>query len=381
MTILFVTHYAGFYGANKSLLTLMLLLRKKHGVRPIVLLPSEGPMCAQLEKENIPYKVSHYYWWVNYNHGAFQWLLNKRKQLINWLRIGKLCCLFSEEKIDLIYTNSVCVNVGILMAERLGLPHLWQARESLSQFSLSLSLALSRHIWALPANKAHILISNYMMDYYRSYLPNDRMVRIYNGVDLPRGIEERKRNVMDGRLKVACVGILSEQKNQLEILRAQHILRERGVEIETYFFGSAKEEGLIPMQGLISEYGLRDMAHIVGHTEDVFGALQEMNLGVVAARDEAFGRVTVEYMLMHMPVIVSDSGANPELVENGKTGMIYPLGNAERLADCIEYYVKHPEFLQTQGDAAAESAKNNFSAERNAELIYEQIRKCVMCNV
>ena len=63
---------------------------------------------AQLEKENIPYKVSHYYWWVNYNHGTFQWLLNKRKQLINRLRIGKLCNLFGEEKPDLIYTNSVC---------------------------------------------------------------------------------------------------------------------------------------------------------------------------------------------------------------------------------------------------------------------------------
>ena len=48
MTILFVTHYAGFYGANKSLLALMLLLREKYGVQPLVLLPSEGPMCSQL---------------------------------------------------------------------------------------------------------------------------------------------------------------------------------------------------------------------------------------------------------------------------------------------------------------------------------------------
>ena len=377
MTILFVTHYAGFYGANKSLLTLMLLLREKYGVWPVVLLPSAGPMCAQLEKENIPYKVSHYYWWVNYNHGAFQWLLNKRKQWINWLRIGKLCGLFSEEKPELIYTNSVCVNVGILMAERLGLPHLWQARESLSQFSLSLSLVLSRHVWALSANKAHILISNYMMDYYRSYLPNDRMVRIYNGVDLPRGIEERKRNVMDGRLKVACVGILSNQKNQIELLKAQYILAQRGIDIDTYFIGTYKSDYLAKMQLYITEHHMEGSAQIMGHTDDVFGALQEMNLGVVCARDEAFGRTTIEFMLMHMPVIVSDSGANPELIEEGKTGMIYPLGNVKCLADCIETYVQHPELLQLQGDAAAEEARRNFSAERNAELIYEQIEKAI----
>ena len=372
-----MTHYAGFYGANKSLLTLMLLLRDNHSVQPVVLLPSVGPMCAQLEKENVPYKVSHYYWWVNYNHGTFQWLLNKRKQLINWLRIGKLCNLFCEEKIDLIYTNSVCVNVGILMARCMGIPHIWQYREAFKQldFRLSLSESFSRYIWASSTTKAHIMISDYMMDYYRPYLPNDRMVRIYNGVNLPKGIKERRLNKVNGRLNVACVGIVSNQKNQIELLKAQHILALRGIEIETYFIGTFKSEYLAEMQLYITEHHMEGSAHIMGHTDDVFGALQEMNLGVVCARDEAFGRTTIEFMLMHMPVIVSDSGANPELVCVGETGDIYHYGNAEQLADYIEQYVHNPELLQIQGDAAAEYAKRIFSAERNAELIYEQIQK------
>ena len=214
-----------------------------------------------------------------------------------------------------------------------------------------------------------------MMDYYRPYLPNDRMVRIYNGVDLPKGVKERRLNKVNGRLKVACVGILSNQKNQIELLEAQHILALRGIEIETYFIGTFKSEYLAEMQLYITEHHLEELAHITGHTDDVFGALQEMNLGVVCARDEAFGRTTIEFMLMHMPVIVSDSGANPELVSNNKTGAIYHLGNAGQLADCIEQYVLHPELLQSQGNEAAKVAKRDFSAERNAELIYEQIQK------
>lgn len=377
MTILFVTHYAGFYGANKSLYSLMLLLRERYGVRPIVLLPNAGQMCNMLHKAGIPYKVSHYYWWVNDNHGLFQWLLNKRKQLINYFRIPKLCRLFSENKPELIYTNSVCVNVGILMAERLGLPHIWQARESLSQFSLSLSLVLSRKLWALPATKAHIMISEYMMDYYRPYLPNDRMVRIYNGVDLPNEQRERKQNELVGRLKVAMTGLISPQKNQIELLQAQAILKDRGVEIESYFYGFGKEYYYNQMKQYIAEHHLEDIAHVVGHTDDVFRALQDMNLGVVCAHDEAFGRTTIEYMLMHMPVVVSDSGANPELIEQGKTGAIYPLGNVETLADAIENYVKHPELLQKQGDEAARVAKRDFSASRNAEQIYRVIKSAV----
>ena len=377
MTILFVTHYAGFYGANKSLYTLMLLLREKYGVQPQVLLPHDGPMCAQLARAGVPYKVSHYYWWVNENHGVFQWLLNKRKQVINYFRIPKLCSLCSENKPELIYTNSVCVNVGILMAERLGLPHIWQYREALVQFgfNLSLSNSLSRKIWKGETTKAHILISDYMMEDYQKYLPNDRMVRIYNGVDLPEGVAERKKNVVNERLKIACVGVLSEQKNQLELLKAQALLRDKGIEVETYFYGTWKEEYLKQMQRYITENHLEGIAHVIGHTSDVFSALQDMNLGVVCARDEAFGRTTIEFMLMHMPVVVSDSGANPELIESGKTGEIYPLGNVEKLADAIELYVKHPELLQMQGDEAAKIAKRDFSASRNAELIYEQIIK------
>lgn len=379
MTILFVTHYAGLYGANKSLLTLILLLREKYNVQPKVLLPTNGPMCAQLKDAGIPYKISHYYWWVNDNKGCFQCLLNKRKQVINYFRIPKLFRLFIDERLDLVYTNSLCVNIGYLIAKSMQLPHIWQYRESLEQFSfkMSLSEAYSRKIWNDSITRTHILISDYMMEAYRQYLPHDRMVRIYNGVDLPKGIAERKENKIDGRLKVVCSGILNTQKNQIEILKAQSILRERGVEIETYFLGSLKDEYYEAIKQFIIEHHLEDMVHLKGYTNDVFGVLREMNLGVVAARNEAFGRVTVEYMLMHMPVVATDSGANPELIEEGKTGMIYPLGDAEKLADRIEEYVKHPDLLQSQGDAAAKVAKWNFSASRNAELIYEQIRNAI----
>ncbi len=379
MTILFVTHYSGFYGANRSLYTLMLLLRKKYGIQPIVLLPCEGPMCAQLREAGIQYKVSHYYWWVNDNKGIFQWLLNKRKQIINYVRVTKMCALFKDEKIDLIYTNSICVNIGVLMARRIRIPHLWQYREALESlnFKLSLSKRLSSKIWSDDATKEYILISDYMMDYYRPYLPNDRMVRIYNGVDLPEGVEEREKNAIKGRLKVACSGIISLQKNQLELLQAQVLLKQRGIEVETYLLGSNKPDYLALLQQYVNGNQIDDLVHFVGHTDDVFGVLKEMNLGVVTARDEAFGRVTVEYMLMHMPVAVSDSGANSELIDERNTGKIYHLGNIGQLADYIEEYVKNPELLQKQGDAAAKEAREKFSAEKNAELIYEQIKKAI----
>ncbi len=374
MTLLFVSHYAGFYGANKSLLTLMTLLRECHGIKPIVLLPARGAMCKALEKNNIDYKVQHYYWWVNYDQGFFQWLLNKRKQWRNCRKVKAMRSVFNGEKIDLVYSNSVCVNVGFLLAKRLGVPHIWQFRESLTQFSLSLSLPLSLSLWSSQVNKRYVLISNYMMSYYSRYLPKERMVRVYNGVDLPQGVARNEENELRGRLQVACVGVLCGQKNQMELLQAQNLLHRRGVDIDVWFMGSCNDmEYGKQMISFAEREGLIELVHIVGHTDKVFEMLQKMNLGVVAARDEAFGRVTIEYMLMQMPVVVSQSGANLELVEVGVTGDSYELHDVESLADRIEQYVCHPNLLKSQGEAASRIAREKFSAGQNAELIFEQI--------
>lgn len=374
MNILFVTHYAGFYGANKSLLTLMVLMKESHGVKPLVLLPTKGPMCGMLEAQEIEFVVFPYYWWVNYDNGLFQWALNKRKQWINWRKSKAIGAQLKEKSFDLVYSNSVCVNMGFLVAKRLGLPHVWQFRESLAYYSLSLSKALSKHVFADPTNKKYVLNSDYMISYYKPYLPNERMIRIYNGIDLPKGVSRRETNRIQGRLQVACVGVVCKQKNQMELVQAQVVLHKRGVDLDTWFMGSCNDESYL---SLIQEYaeanGLKERVHFVGQVDCVFDVLQNMNLGVVTARDEAFGRVTVEYMLMKMPVIVSRSGASPELVKHGVTGLIYELGDVEALANGIDSYCSSPNLLVSQGEAAYSDAVERFSAGSNMEHIYNQI--------
>ena len=371
MHILFVTHYAGFYGANKSMLTLISLLRERYNVETTVLLPHTGVMCEMLEKNKIPYVVSHYYWWVNDNHGLFQKLLNKRKQLLNYCYLCRILKALGNRHFDMVYSNSVTIDMGIFIAERLRVPHIWHFRESLVQFRLSLSLSLS--LLRRPVNSAYILISQYMMDYYRPYLSADRMYCIYNGVSLPQGVYRQKLNQVIDHLKVVCIGVLCEQKNQLELLRAQVVLYQRGVVIETYFLGSAKSDYLQQMENYIDANGIRRYAHIMGHTDDVYAIMQDMNVGVVCAHDEAFGRVTIEEMLMRMPVVVSDSGANPELLRHGVDGFIYSLGEVEDLANVLMQYTQHPQLLQSQGNNAYRYALEQFSAEQNADNIYQLI--------
>mgnify|MGYP002527122036 FL=1 len=179
---------------------------------------------------------------------------------------------------------------------------------------------------------------------------------------------------MRDRLQVACVGVITKQKNQLELLKAQFLHHKRGIDIDTWFVGSANNIAYYEsMKIYVVSNGLDGMVHFVGYSDRIFDELQQKNLGVVAAHDEAFGRVTIEYMLMKMPVVASRSGANPELIKPGVTGNLYNVGDVNALAYLIEEYVQHPELLANQGLCAAMDATERFSAIHNAKMIYKQI--------
>lgn len=373
MKILFVVHNDGFYGANKALLELMTNLRDTYDITPVVLMSHYGIFCEVLKDNNIKCYVSHYYWWLNKFSGPFEKVKAIRKQLKNFFSSFRIKRLVENEKNDLIYSNSLCVSMGYLLAKRLNLPHIWHIRESLSSFQYPFSLpeSLTKKMLKSQANKRFVLISDYMMNFYADYLPKERMVRIYDGVEVPklsRNVQEHKK------LQVACVGIVSPNKNQIELLQAQHLLKNKGIEIETWFIGDKNPPSYLQKcLSFAHNNGIEKNVHFVGHKDNVFEVLQNMDLGVVCSKDEAFGRTTVEFMMMQIPVVVSRSGANTELMQDGVHGFSYELGNIQAFADKIETYVKNRDLIIEQGRKAQEYAKQHFAAERNAADVYRLI--------
>lgn len=128
------------YGANQSLCTLILELKEFYNINPIVMLRLSGPICDFFDRQGIKYYISHFYWWLNDNRGLFQIFLNVRKQIRNWLRLSKWVKLIEKEKINLVYTNSVTINIGVFISRRLNCPHIWHIREGIEQFPLKYSL-------------------------------------------------------------------------------------------------------------------------------------------------------------------------------------------------------------------------------------------------
>jgi glycosyltransferase involved in cell wall biosynthesis len=381
LTILFVTHYSEMYGANKSLLQLIIELRRDFGIKPIVLLPRAGEICKEFEKEKIEFQISHFYWWVNNNKGIFQKVLNVRKQIRNQFRVKQICKLFSDENIDLVYSNSVTINLGVFVSRKLHCPHIWHIRETMEAYNFRYSLGkwFAKKHFQKAANQ-YILISDFLFRSYSNCIPGNKITRIYNGVN---GIElHRKENQFEGVLNLCIVGVISEQKNQLDILKAIKILVEEYqiTNIHLHIIGSAKGDYLEGIQNFIAANNLTKFISFHGHQNNVSEWLSKMNLGIMCSRDEAFGRVTIEYMLHRLPVIASNSGANPELIEPLSNGEIYELYNAQDLANKIMTFVQNPDLLEEYGRYAQEFAAENFSSEQNSKNIYKTIKEIIQLN-
>jgi len=375
-TILFITHYSGMYGANKSLYGLMLELRMNFDIKPVVLLPARGEFCDFLEQNNITYYVSHFYWWVNEGKGVFQYLLNWRKQIRNLIKLKQLFQLIENENIDLVYSNSITINIGTFISRKLRCPHIWHIRESLESYKFKLSLGkfISKLFLKTAADK-YILISDYLISAYVDLLPSIKTQRIYNGIDFSSTSLNLKREI--GIINICMVGIISEQKNNFDALKALDILVNewKYFDLRLHFIGDHKSEYFKKIKKFISESELHAYVVFHGHINNLDTILSKMDLGLMCSRDEGFGRVTVEYMMHSMPVIASNSGANKEIIKDGINGFIYNIYNEIELASKIQIFIRQPELLKEIGHKAFQFGKENFSSIQNTKAIYKIINE------
>ena len=88
MRIAFITHYGDLYGANRSLLDLMVGLRARHGVVPHVILPVEGPFQKALVSAGVEHAVVPFPTWMRpryymggVHHRVLQWIAEQRKSM------------------------------------------------------------------------------------------------------------------------------------------------------------------------------------------------------------------------------------------------------------------------------------------------------------
>ncbi|HEX3510324.1 MAG TPA: glycosyltransferase family 4 protein [Solirubrobacteraceae bacterium] len=173
---------------------------------------------------------------------------------------------------------------------------------------------------------------------------------------------------------VGLVGRLQPWKGQDRLLRAQRILRDRGLDVHTLIVGGDSYE-LSPeyaasLEPLARELGIAGAVTMTGEVPDAGPYVRAMDVLVNASDREPFGIVILEAMARGVAVVAVDAGGPAELVEDGVTGMLARSDEPEALADALARLVGAPDVRARVALAGQEQFRREYTnAAMRARLI------------
>ena len=107
--------------------------------------------------------------------------------------------------------------------------------------------------------------------------------------------------------------------------------------------------------------GVSNSVFFLGKIETVAPLLASADVFLLPTSSESFGLSALEAMASGVPVVGSDSGGLPEVVTNGVTGLLYPVGDVDSMAAGVLSIITDPSRQADMGAAGADDARNRFA--------------------
>ncbi|MEQ9462271.1 MAG: glycosyltransferase [Haliea sp.] len=192
--------------------------------------------------------------------------------------------------------------------------------------------------------------------------------------DMPEGF------LLSGARVVGTVGRLATVKDQQTLIRAlAHIFKESPQQRQTLrciLVGDGPERGALATS--IADHGLEDCVWLAGDRDDIPELLACMDVFVLPSLGEGISNTVLEAMATGLPVVATRVGGNPELVEDGVTGLLVPVGDAQTLAKAMLGLVDDPARCELMGRAAVARIQTDFDWERTVAAylqVYDELVK------
>ncbi len=193
---------------------------------------------------------------------------------------------------------------------------------------------------------------------------------------LPHGLgpdmDERARRVSPRPraagepLRVISSSMLWSGKGQHVLLEACARAAEGGVDLEVALAGSGPKDYRRKLEELASSPALSGRVRFLGmlSKDELSGELAAAHVFAFPSLwGEPFGLATLEAMAHALPALASDAGATPEIVRDGREGLLVPAGDVDALARGLERLFRDEGLRSQLGGAARERVRSDFGHE------------------
>jgi len=212
-------------------------------------------------------------------------------------------------------------------------------------------------------------MKQYMVD--EEHVPQNKVQLCYNALDIDRYRRRKTDGTFAGRLVIGSICALRPEKGLDVLVQAFATVRDLGVKL--LLVGSGPEEA--HLRTLSASLGIAADCHFEAATTDVVQWLSQIDIFVLPSRSEALSNSLMEAMACGCCPIASRVGGNPELVEDGRNGLLFEADNVPELAARLRELLMDES--RRKALASASVAKmSQFTCERagqTMQAIYESI--------
>jgi glycosyltransferase involved in cell wall biosynthesis len=380
--VLYLDHTAALSGAELALARLLGALDRTQ-VEPIVLLAEDGPLRELMAQQSIDTHViplSKNLREVRKDSLGLAGLVGQIRSLRGIWRYAQRISRFARQRrADLIYSNSLKSDFyGTVAARLAGVPIIWHIHDRiddryLPRMAVWLVRLLARHLpVCVVANSASTLETLKLKSGKRTAIIAPGLTREH----IERCWVAGRSNLIP---QIGIVGRIAPWKGQDVFLEAAALLLREGFPAHFRIVGSPLfgEEALERhLRELASNLGIQEHVEFLGFS-DVPAILRSLDVLVHASKiPEPFGQVIIEGLAAELPVIATDGGGAREVIENGRTGLLVPLGDARALAQALAQLLTQPERARCLAAAGRQHVLEHFTVEKSArrsEALYERL--------
>jgi glycosyltransferase involved in cell wall biosynthesis len=216
----------------------------------------------------------------------------------------------------------------------------------------------------------------------RAGWPLENFDVIGNGVGLPEPMPEAERQglrqavgVPEGRVFALFVGRLTAVKNIPALLSATAALPP-GQRPWVALAGDGPQRHALMRQ--VRRDGLGDDVHLLGERNDVAALMQAADFLVLCSHQEGMSNAVLEAMAAGLPVLASTAGGNRELVEHGRTGLLFQAKDHAGFCAALSLLCNDGDLRKELAGHAHEQAVQRHGVTRLVDATLSVYERCLL---
>jgi len=188
----------------------------------------------------------------------------------------------------------------------------------------------------------------------------------------PEGDKFRRKYRLEEKKIVLFAGTKSYHKGAIHLLQAVEKIRQKVKDLILVTIGLPTKEWE-NNRGLLHEENLLDLGYV--SEEEKRDAFDACDLFVMPSRYDSFGIVYLEAWRCGKPVIGAKVGAIPEVIEEGKDGLLVEFGGVDQLVSAMLHLLKNPDLCKEMGEKGRRKVMKRFNWEKNIGRIEDVFKE------